>query len=141
MNKINVFVYGTLKPGERNYLKYCIGKTIKETKAYTWGHLYHLPLGYPAMTEGSKKIEGYLLTFSEPNILSILDELEDYDRARSPELNEYYRQQVPVYNLADDFLEKAWIYLMNLAKIEKLQGNLLNSGCWSSKLSIEIYLK
>ena len=41
------------------------------------------------MTEGSKKIEGYLLTFSEPNILSILDELEDYDRARSPELNHW----------------------------------------------------
>ncbi|MDJ0632953.1 MAG: gamma-glutamylcyclotransferase [Xenococcaceae cyanobacterium MO_188.B29] len=134
IEKTNVFVYGTLKPGERNYLRYCAGKTIRETQAYVKGQLYHLSLGYPALTEGDKKIEGYLLTFANNSILTSLDELEDYHPDRSPELNEYYRQQVLVYNLADDFLEKAWIYLMNLAKIEKLQGTLLNSRYWSSNL-------
>ena len=141
MGKTNVFVYGTLKPGERNYLYYCAGKTIRETKAYVRGELSHLPLGYPAMTEGDKKIEGYLLTFANNSILTSLDELEDYHPDRSPDLNEYYRQQVPVYNLANDFLEKAWIYLMNLEKIKQLQGTILDSGCWSSKLFIEISLK
>ena len=136
MNKINVFVYGTLKPGERNYLNYCAGKTIEETKAYTWGKLYHLSLGYPAMTEGDKKIEGYLLTFSDASILTNLDELEDYHRDRSPDLNEYYRQQVSVYNLADNFLGLAWSYFMNLEKIRQLKGIPLNSGAWHSKLII-----
>ena len=132
MQKTNVFVYGTLKPGESNYLYYCAGKTSAEQKAYTWGSLYKLSLGYPAMTEGDSKIEGYLLTFSAPNILTSLDELEDYHQERSPELNEYYRQQVPVYSLADDFLGLSWSYLMNLEKIRQLKGVPLDSGCWNS---------
>ena len=133
MKKIDVFVYGTLKPGESNYLNYCAGKTIKETKAYTWGELYHLSLGYPAITEGDNKIEGYLLTFADASILTSLDELEDYHQERSPELNEYYRQQVPVYNLTDDFLGSAWSYLMGLEKIKQLRGIPLNCGYWNSK--------
>jgi gamma-glutamylcyclotransferase (GGCT)/AIG2-like uncharacterized protein YtfP len=32
---ISVFVYGTLKPNEANYQKYCAGKVIRETKAFT----------------------------------------------------------------------------------------------------------
>lgn len=136
MAEINVFVYGTLKPGERNYHYYCAGKNTKETKAYAWGQLYHLPLGYPAMAEGDKKIEGYLLTFPNASILNSLDELEDYQLDRSPDLNEYYRQQVFVYAFADDFLEQAWVYLMSLEKIKQLKGTFVNSGCWSSKLFI-----
>lgn len=132
MEKINVFVYGTLKPGKSNYFKYCLGKTRQETKAYTWGHLYHLSLGYPAMTEGEQKIEGYLLTFADGNILASLDQLEQYHPERSPDLNEYYRQQVPVYNLADDFLGQAWTYLMSLEKIKQLKGITIDSGCWQS---------
>ena len=136
MDTINVFVYGTLKPGESNYLNYCVDKTIRETKAYTWGQLYHLSLGYPAMTEGDNKIEGYLLTFADVNILTSLDELEDYYPERPPDLNEYYRQQVSVYNLADDFLGLAWTYLMDLKKINQLKGILINSGCWNSQIII-----
>ena len=136
MNTINVFVYGTLKPGERNYPHYCADKTIQETKAYTWGQLYHLSLGYPAMTEGDNKIEGYLLTFADTNILTSLDELEDYQPNRSPDLNEYYRQQVSVYNLADNFLGLAWSYFMSLEKIRQLKGIPVNSGAWHGKLII-----
>ncbi len=134
MKTTNVFVYGTLKPGEKNYPDYCAGKTIKETKAYVRGQLYHLSLGYPAMAEGDKKIEGYLLTFAERSILTSLDELEDYHPDRSPALNEYYRQQVSIYDLADGFLAEAWVYLMNIEKIKLLNALLVNSECWSSDL-------
>ena len=130
MDKINIFVYGTLKPGESNYSKYCAGKTIAEIKAYTWGHLYDLCLGYPGMTKGDRKIEGYLLTFTDAHILTSLDELENYHPQRSPDLNEYYRQQVPVYDLTGDFLGQAWSYLMSLDKVKQLQGMFLNAGCW-----------
>ncbi len=139
MKQIDIFVYGTLKPGEKNYQFYCEGKVIQETPAYTWGHLYNLPLGYPAMTEGNNKIEGYLLTFDNPNILASLDELEDYHPERSPESNEYYRQQVPVYSLADDFLGSAWSYFMSLEKIRQLQGISLDTSYWNSQLIINNY--
>lgn len=136
MEKTYVFVYGTLKPGEKNYLSYCAGRTMAETKAYTLGHLYHLPLGYPAMAFGKQKVEGYLLTFPNTSILTSLDELEDYQPDRSPNLNEYNRQQVFVYSLTADVLGKAWVYLMNLEKIQQAQGKFINSGCWSGKFFI-----
>ncbi|WP_325064821.1 gamma-glutamylcyclotransferase [Dolichospermum flos-aquae] len=47
---INVFVYGTLKPGEVNYQKYCAGKVIKEQRAIANGKLNNSPMVYPAIT-------------------------------------------------------------------------------------------
>lgn len=130
---IPVFVYGTLKPGESNYNYYCEGKTITEIPAYTWGQLYHLPVGYPGMTEGRAKVIGWLFTFEDDKILASLDPLEDYQEERSPELNEYNRQQVPIYSLAGDSLGKAWCYRMSLAKIRERGGILVSDSQWNSK--------
>ena len=130
---IQVFVYGTLKPGESNYGYYCRGKTITEIPAYTWGQLYHLPLGYPGMSLGTSKVEGWLFTFEDDSILARLDSLEDYQERRSPELNEYNRQQLPVYSLAGDSLGIAWCYIMSLAKVQNHEGILVSSQQWSSE--------
>ena len=130
---VKVFVYGTLKPGESNYKNYCQGKTITEIKAYTRGQLYHLPFGYPGMTEGNQKIEGYLLSFNEPNILIDLDRLENYQETRSAKLNDYYRQQVPIYNLYDEFIDRAWCYFMTKEKVTEFGGELLKDNCWYGK--------
>ncbi|MDB9315329.1 gamma-glutamylcyclotransferase [Spirulina sp. CS-785/01] len=73
---LSVFVYGTLKPGERNYPRYCAGKVVQQQPAFTWGTLYHLSLGYPGMTEGEEKVQGTLLTFSDERVLADLDSLQ-----------------------------------------------------------------
>ncbi|VEP18881.1 conserved hypothetical protein [Hyella patelloides LEGE 07179] len=93
---IQVFVYGTLKPGESNYETYCQGKTIAEIPAYTRGQLYQLFPGYPAITKGNNKVEGYLLSFSSSKILFSLDCLEGYSETRAFDFNDYYRQQVTI---------------------------------------------
>jgi gamma-glutamylcyclotransferase (GGCT)/AIG2-like uncharacterized protein YtfP len=124
---IKVFVYGTLKPGEANYENYCAGKVIEEIEAYTWGELYHLSLGYPAMTEGTSKVKGILFTFADAAILNSLDQLEDYNETRSPELNEYYRQEIPIYHVSGQSLGKAWGYLMTKTKVQQFEGVLLTS--------------
>ena len=130
--ELSVFVYGTLKPGELNYYYYCKGKVVSELSAYTWGKLYSLPAGYPAMTEGKDKVRGFVLNFADLSILKYLDQLEDYQEDRALDLNEYYRQIVPVYSLEERFLGTAWSYLMTKTRIAKSNGSYLMSGVWKA---------
>lgn len=130
--RVQVFVYGTLKPGEGNYQRYCAGKIIAAEKATTQGQLFALPMGYPAMTMGKDIVHGYLLSFADVEVLKTLDELEDYQPDRQMSENLYNRQQVKIYHPQDLFLGWAWTYLMNPTKIQMLGGNLLPDGCWSS---------
>ena len=78
MNYIQVFVYGTLKPGEVNYQFYCAEYVVQFFPAVAKGLLYKLPVGYPAMTKGNSNVYGFVLSFQSPKVLSKLDKLEDY---------------------------------------------------------------
>ncbi len=127
---LKVFVYGTLKPGERNYQRFCLGKVQSEIPCYTKAILYNLPLGYPAMIEGENKVQGFLLTFGNADLLNSLDRLEGYQPQRNSSLNEYYRRMVAVYNPEDEYLDEAWAYFMTLGKIKKYQGTIITSGNW-----------
>ncbi|MGV2830337.1 gamma-glutamylcyclotransferase family protein [Myxosarcina sp. GI1(2024)] len=130
---LNVFVYGTLKPGERNYQYYCGSKVRSQTRAYVRGKLYSLPVGYPAIARGNSKVEGFLLTFADFDVLPSLDRLEGYRVNRALELNEYYRLLVPTYDFNDRFLADAWCYFMSESKIARIKSIALTSGWWSSK--------
>lgn len=129
---VQVFVYGTLKPGEVNYQRYCAGKVVACQKATALGQLFALPMGYPAMTTGEDLVQGYVLSFADWGILDELDELEDYQPHRHSSQNLYYRQQMQVNNLEGLVLDSAWVYLMNQEKIKKLGGVLLPDGWWRS---------
>ena len=131
MDNLKIFVYGTLKPGETNYQRYCAGKVVEAKRAIAFGQLFDLPLGYPAMTLGDSPVQGFLLTFADPNVLSILDELEDYDPQRLPEENEYYRQEIDIYSPTGQALGLAWVYLMTSKQVQYLEGILIPSGWWS----------
>ncbi|HEY9708979.1 MAG TPA: gamma-glutamylcyclotransferase [Oculatellaceae cyanobacterium] len=126
-----VFVYGTLKPGEVNYQMYCTGKVVEAKRAIAFGQLFDLPLGYPGMTLGENTVQGFVLTFADPAILSLLDELEDYNPNRIPEQNEYNRQQIEIYNPTGQALGLAWVYLMTLEQVQRLGGILIPSGWWN----------
>ena len=129
---VKVFVYGTLKPGEANYQAYCADKVIEQTRAYTKGQLFHLPpRGYPAMIPGNSRVEGFLLTFADLAILDHLDELEDYQPQRSPQENEYYREEISIYATSGELLGEGWGYFMRVEKVQQLGGILLPSGWWT----------
>jgi gamma-glutamylcyclotransferase (GGCT)/AIG2-like uncharacterized protein YtfP len=130
---LDVFVYGTLKPGEANFSAYCEGKVIAQTPCYAWGELYALPVGYPAMTEGKNKVQGMLLSFGDRQILESLDELEGYQSQRVGDVNEYYRAFIAVYSLGDRLLRHGWLYYMTLAKVKQYRGIKLTSGIWTGK--------
>ncbi len=128
---VRVFVYGTLKPGEVNYKKYCADKVVDVKRAFVQGRLFALPMGYPAMTLGNTQVHGYLLYFSNQKILNELDVLEDYQPTRQPPKNLYNRQIIEVYEPQSLALGWAWVYLMTLDRVEQLGGFLQPDGWWS----------
>lgn len=127
---IKVFVYGTLKPEGSNY-RLCRDFLIDKQEAYTYGNLYALPQGYPAMTYGGQKVYGYLYIFSEPKVLKGLDQLERYSQKNDPN-NLYEREKVPIYNLMGDSLGEVWTYIMSEERVHAYQGTLLSSGRWNA---------
>lgn len=131
LNQMRVFVYGTLKPGEVNYQRYCVGQVLEEVEAIAFGQLFDLILGYPGMTAGESPIQGFVLTFTDAAILSILDELEDYQPDRPETENEYNRQLIETFDLSGKSLGMVWVYLMSWERVEKLGGVMISSGCWS----------
>lgn len=128
---VRVFVYGTLKPGEANYKKYCAGKVVDVKRAFVQGKLFALPMGYPAMTLGDNQVYGYLLSFSNPRVLNELDVLENYQPTRQPSENLYNRQTIEVYEPQSTSLGLAWVYLMALEQVEQLEGFLQPDGWWT----------
>lgn len=132
--EIRVFVYGTLKPGERFHQSYCGDLLVGAQPAIARGQLFHLSSrGYPAMTVGDRPVRGFVLSFTEPRILSKLDRLEDYDPSSSPELNHYNRQEIEVFDADGDSLGTAWAYFMNSEKVRALGGVYLANGWWEGE--------
>lgn len=133
MTCVNVFVYGTLKPGEANYQRYCAERMIESYPAVAFGRLFELSIGYPAMTTGKRSIQGFVLSFPDSQVLRELDELEDYHPERLPEKNEYQRQKIQTFSSNGQYLGMAWGYVMLPEKVELLGGVFLPSGYWTGK--------
>jgi gamma-glutamylcyclotransferase (GGCT)/AIG2-like uncharacterized protein YtfP len=136
MNKyLHVFVYGTLKPGEVNFDRYCGNKIIASRRAYIDGNLYHLPrLGYPGAIHGKRQVHGFVLAFNDDRILWELDELEDYDPRRQQTENDYTREMVTTYAIDGTPDIAAWAYFMTSDQIQKLRGVLLPDGWWEGSI-------
>ncbi|MBS0017520.1 MAG: gamma-glutamylcyclotransferase [Arthrospira sp. SH-MAG29] len=127
---IDVFVYGSLKPGEFNYNRFCLGRTIEELPACALGELYSLSLGYPAMTTGTGWVSGVILSFTDPSLLADLDRLEDYQSDRPPEQNQYQRRRILTYTPDQKPLRETWAYFMYPQVVSSFQGVLIPTGHW-----------
>ncbi|NJL11168.1 MAG: gamma-glutamylcyclotransferase [Calothrix sp. SM1_7_51] len=130
---LRVFVYGTLKPGEENYERYCGEKVTSATIAMTMGKLFDLTPGYPGMTSGDSPVWGYFLEFADGEVLTLLDELEDYQPTRQKSENLYNRQELEIYDQQGLSLGKAWVYLMTQELVNQLGGIHLPNGWWDKR--------
>lgn len=85
MEKLLVFVYGTLRKGGSN--DHYLNKAVcVEKKCFTEGQLYDTGSGYPALiVEGGKWVTGELYEVT-PDELTQLDRLEDYEENGSNNL-------------------------------------------------------
>ena len=130
---MKVFVYGTLKPGECNYLRYCEGKVVDACPAIARGQLFALPAGYPAMIFEEGRVYGFLLCFADSTILADLDELEDYHPGRDRAQNEYQRESIEVFDLNFQPLGTAWAYFMLPDRVRSLGGIFIRDGTWVNR--------
>lgn len=129
-NHCHLFVYGTLKPGERAFAELCEPFALGTQVAQAQGRLYHLSPGYPAMTLESGWVQGILVTFPSTDCLKPIDTFEEYYPDR-PQSSEYQRELHPIYDVRQQFLVAAWVYTMNRDRVIALHGQWLPQGCWS----------
>ncbi|MGF1675359.1 MAG: gamma-glutamylcyclotransferase, partial [Rivularia sp. (in: cyanobacteria)] len=96
--------------------------------------IYALPQGYPAMTQGNNLVYGYLFSFANNEVLISLDQLEDYHPQKPMSENLYNRKQLEVFDLENNSLGLAWVYLMTFEKICQLKGTPQIDGWWSGRI-------
>ncbi len=109
-----VFVYGTLKRGERNHALVA-GRVQRVVPGYAEGFaLYPLPAGgerpyaYPAMVRGEGRVYGEVL-FLPGEALPLLDALEE-------EGEEYRRERILVHTEEGPMEAWAYLYLRDLGE-------------------------
>lgn len=127
----SVFVYGTLKPGEKYHDRYCGDWLIDHEPAIVPGRLYHLALGYPGLTDEPGWVQGTVLRFHNPEVLVGLDDLEDFTPGGPAPDNRYQREWRQIYHLDQTPLCWAWLYRMERKTVDSLGGIWLPEGVWS----------
>ncbi len=132
MNPEAVFVYGTLKQGERNFAVSLEAGWIRSEPAYVEGfQLFHiprrerLPYCYPAVVQGAGRVWGEVQWFADlGQALVSLDILED-------EGHEYLRVTTVAHLPGQVGKLPVWIYVYpGLQSIQAASGLWLPDGVW-----------
>jgi len=123
-----VFVYGTLMKGFRNYKRYLEGRVNRIIPGKTYGLLYHLPEGYPALLPGYEMIAGEIVAPVDDNLLKSLDRLEGY-YGKESRRNLYVRELRSIFTEDGEELD-CWIYIYTNEKHAKKNGILVPGGNW-----------
>lgn len=125
--QLPVFVYGTLRPGEKNYRHYLAGRTVSEVPASAAGQLYFVADGgYPYLVPGEGRVVGelvYLAPERYEQTLQKLDALEEY--VPGDETHSVYLRRRALVHLPDGNARAAWIYYWNFPQVT---GTRIASG-------------
>ncbi len=105
----HVFVYGTLKRGQRNHDRFC-GDALTIEPAVTTGCLYDTPYGFPAMFDAPYgQVLGEAMTFKDiAKTLKCLDLLEGYRHGCE---SHYIRIEKSVTILTNGKVVSAWVFV------------------------------
>lgn len=138
---------------------YCAPYLEASAPAQTSGRLYHLPQGYPALTEEPGWVQGtvlYLKPDMATSALKALDQFEDYDPTGSPpaspdqsppqsltslptdsaapdSANQYTRCLRPIFTPGGQPMGMAWMYIMAISRVQADGGTWIPSGTWSRR--------
>lgn len=136
--QLPIFVYGTLKPGEPNYLRYLTGQTAREQPAwlveaalFTEGP-YPFLVTTPDLVTPTDVVQGVLITLRPPVydlVMADLDRLEGFVEDSPQTL--YQRVALEVNTPSGP--QRAWIYLAGtrtLALIRRGALRRIAGGNW-----------
>jgi gamma-glutamylcyclotransferase (GGCT)/AIG2-like uncharacterized protein YtfP len=117
--RLPVFVYGTLRPGEKNFSRYLQGSSLRQAPATIAGELFYVADGgYPYLLPGPGRVQGELIDIdpsSYSEVLRRLDALEEYDPAN--EAGSVYLRRPAAVRLEDGTIAEAWVYYWNCPDI------------------------
>lgn len=130
------FVYGTLRPGERNHDLFLHGRTATEEPARLAGAVLYEGPGYPYAVEdpaGGGTVEGEVVTAAPgeyEELLAVLDDLEEYAGPGHPR-NLYERVARDVVR-PDGTVIRAWVYFAaaGVARDLRAHGSTVPGGSW-----------
>ncbi|MFF5155873.1 gamma-glutamylcyclotransferase family protein [Streptomyces sp. NPDC000348] len=128
------FVYGTLRPGERNHDLFLRGRTLREEPGRLRGAVLYEGPGYPyAVEEPGGVVSGELVTAlpeAYPGLLAELDRLEEY--VPGDPRNLYERVARDVVRTGDGTAVRAWVYVAAPAVTARLRarGKPVEGGEW-----------
>jgi gamma-glutamylcyclotransferase (GGCT)/AIG2-like uncharacterized protein YtfP len=141
--RLPIFVYGTLKRGEPNYVRYLTGQTAGELAARLAGAALFTEGPYPFLTQEpdlllpGDEVHGALISL-RPAVYQLvmddLDRLEGYVEGGSQNLYERVVREV----VTGAGLQPAWVYIAGaqaLALIRAGQMRRVVGGVWSGMLS------
>lgn len=108
-----LFVYGSLRYGMYNYVKYLQNCSKYVGKGYIKGTIYSITnKKYPAyLPDGDAFIVGDIFEISD-EVLEKIDKMENYN-SNNIEQNEYNRLEIPVYDENHKYLDKIHTYVFN----------------------------
>ncbi|MEU0374394.1 gamma-glutamylcyclotransferase family protein [Streptomyces sp. NPDC006283] len=136
-DRLPFFVYGTLRPGERNHDLFLRGRTTAERPAVLPGaRLYEGP-GYPYAVDdpgGPVAVTGEAVTATPEEyrrLLSALDQLEEYT-GRPGHPDNLYERVVRDIVLEDGTSVRAWVYVAaeHMARELRARGTPVDGGDW-----------
>lgn len=122
-----VFVYGTLMRDFKNYKRYLEGRVNRITQGQTYGELYHLPEGYPALLEGDDNIKGEIVEPVDEKLLKSLDRLEGYAKGRK---NNLYERKVKCILTENGEEIACWVYIYAKDRHAREKGIRITHGDW-----------
>ncbi|NTV64086.1 MAG: gamma-glutamylcyclotransferase [Oscillochloris sp.] len=141
------FVYGTLKPGEPNYIRLLAGHTTGEESAifptaalYTAGTSPFMVTDQDLVAPGDQ-VSGTIISVADtdyPQILTMLDQLEGYQCEGMP--NTYERLLLLVETSAGP--RQAWVYLAGREALNSIRDGQLRKlpdGNWQSDAAAVAY--
>lgn len=132
--KINIFVYGSLRTGFFNYDKYLKGRVLSSKKAKVKGSLFHMPnKGYPALLDGEDFVYGEVMEISNyDDVIRELDLMEGYFGPNNIE-NEYNRIPLEVEILDSKNTEVCYVYKYNQLDDEFIKHRkYIENGDWTT---------
>ncbi|HLL33940.1 gamma-glutamylcyclotransferase family protein [Streptomyces sp.] len=132
------FVYGTLRPGERNHDAFLRGRTASEAPARLTGAVLYDGPGYPyAVEHPGGSVRGELVTAlpeAYGELLAALDRLEECETPGDPR-NLYERVARDVVRTTDGTVLRAWVYLAAppVAARLRARGTRVEGGDWPAR--------
>ncbi|WP_244217688.1 gamma-glutamylcyclotransferase family protein [Streptomyces carpinensis] len=131
------FVYGTLRPGERNHDVFLRGRTRAVQPARLTGAVLYEGPGFPyAVVEPGGVVLGELVTARPEKyeeLVTALDRLEEYVAGDPRSL--YERIEGEAVRAVDETAVRAWVYVAGPAVTARLRagGRLVQGGDWASR--------